>query len=55
MDKAYIFESFKVLKGTMEKVKFLEELRSLNLNLDIKYENLINYYNNLAKAKEEEE
>ena len=54
MDKAYIFETFKYLKGTNQKVMFLQELKTLNLSLEIRYDNLIDYYKSLKKEKNEE-
>jgi hypothetical protein len=44
MDLTYIYSTFKSLQTNTQKVKFLQELQSLNLPYDINYQNLIHYY-----------
>jgi hypothetical protein len=41
MDKEYIFESFKKLETSWDKIEFLKDLQRLNLSYDINYEALI--------------
>lgn len=41
-----IFADFRKLQIASEKVLFIENLKSLNLQYDIKYDNLIKYYEN---------
>lgn len=44
MTKEYIFSKFKSLTTNQQKVDFLIEIQSYNLNLDINYTNLIQYW-----------
>ena len=53
MSKEYIFESFKNLQTSEEKVEYLKQLQKLNLPYDINYENLINYWKNVVDFSEE--
>jgi hypothetical protein len=48
MDLAYIFESFKKLETSYEKVEFLKDLQKLNLGFDIRYVRLIEIYENMS-------
>jgi hypothetical protein len=48
MDLAYIFESFKKLETNHDKIEFLKDLRKLNLGFDIRYDRLIEIYENMG-------
>lgn len=44
LTKEIIFESFRKLETSSEKVEYIRWLQSKELDLDINYENLISYW-----------
>lgn len=48
MDLPYIYESFKKLETNHDKAEFLKDLQKLNLRFDIRYDRLIEIYENMC-------
>ena len=50
----YIYESFRKLDNATDKVEFLKNLRDLNLNYEINYDNLILAWARIAELEDSE-
>ena len=54
-DLNYIFETFRKLETATEKVEFIQNLKSLDLDFRFNYDNLISAWEKIAKSEVEVE